>query len=120
MTTKVKSNMLSAFGYETGVGGTVTQGTSKSTAVTLHKLCGQITMHNASLSAGASVGFVFYNDTIGANDIVLMNATSAFNNYSIRVGVGSTAASVVITNETGSPLSEAVVLNFTVIKGVAS
>jgi hypothetical protein len=40
-------------GYSTGAGGAITQGTSKSTAVTLHKVCGSITMHNAALAAGA-------------------------------------------------------------------
>ena len=44
-------------GYGPGAGGTVTQATSKSTAVTLNKPSGQITMHNGSLGAGASAMF---------------------------------------------------------------
>jgi hypothetical protein len=42
-------------GYITGEGGTVAQATSKATAVTLNKKCGQITMHNASLAADTTV-----------------------------------------------------------------
>jgi hypothetical protein len=56
-------------GYASGTGGTVTQLTSKSTAVALNKLCGQITMHNAALAAGARVSFVVTNSTVGASDV---------------------------------------------------
>lgn len=41
-------------GYQTGSGGTVTQATSKSTAVTLNKLSGRITLNAEALAAGAT------------------------------------------------------------------
>ena len=41
-------------GYATGAGGTVTQATSKSTAVILNKLTGAITMNAASQAARRS------------------------------------------------------------------
>ena len=60
-------------GYASGIGagGSVTQSTSKSTAVTINKPCGQITLHNASLAAGATVQFNLSNSYIGAYDQVL-------------------------------------------------
>jgi hypothetical protein len=44
-------------GYATGAGGTVTQATSKSTAVTLNTVTGAITMNNAALAAATIVSF---------------------------------------------------------------
>ena len=41
-------------GYVTGEGGAVTQATSKSTAVTLNKKCGTVTMNGAALSGTLS------------------------------------------------------------------
>ena len=35
----------------------VTQGTDKATGVTLDKVCGQVTTHNATLNAGVEVTF---------------------------------------------------------------
>jgi hypothetical protein len=47
----VKSTSATAgVGYGTGAGGAVTQATSKSTGVTLDKVCGEITMNNATLN----------------------------------------------------------------------
>ena len=54
----------STLGYGTDAGGTVTQATSKSTAVTLNKPCGQITMNNAALAANTSVAFLFNNSLL--------------------------------------------------------
>src|SRR5882672_9299987 len=41
--------VTSLLGYATGAGGAVTQATDKSTAVTLNKICGAITMNGAAL-----------------------------------------------------------------------
>ena len=113
---------LAKAGYATGTGGTVTQLTSKSTGVTLNKVCGQITMNNATLNRTTSVTFTLTNSFIAATDVVVVNIAS-----------GATAGAYVITVEviaagscnislhnllTGTDLSEAVVLNFAVIKAV--
>lgn len=111
------------FGYGgSGTGGTVTQLTSKSTGVTLNKLCGQITMNNATLNRTSSVAFTLTNSFIDTTDVVIVNIAS-----------GATAGAYTITPEviaagscnislhnqlTGTDLSEAVVLNFAVIKAV--
>ena len=111
----------SAVGYSTGTGGTVTQATSKSTGVTLNKRCGQITMNNAALSAAAEVSFTFTNSTIAATDVVVTAISSgatagAYNTHVDAIAAGSCRIS--ITNFSASSLSEAIVLNFAVIKAV--
>ena len=54
----------SSLGYGAGAGGTVTQATSKSTAVTLNKPTGKITMNNAALAANTTVQFNLNNNLI--------------------------------------------------------
>jgi hypothetical protein len=104
-------------GYTAEGQGTVTQATSKSTAVTLNKPAGQITMNNASLGATTNVTFTLNNSYISANDVIVLNVnggtTAAYNVYTSVLGAGS--ASITLRNITASPLSEAVVLNFALI-----
>ena len=64
-----------AIGYVDG--GTVTQATNKSTAVTLNTLSGQITMNDAALAAAAEVSFTLTNSKIAATDVVIVNHSSA-------------------------------------------
>lgn len=115
----------SAVGYSTGTGGAVTQGsgTGKSTAVTLNKRCGQITMNNASLAAAAEVSFTLTNSFIATTDVVMVcigsGATAgAYNVQCDAVASGSCRISV--GNMSSGSLSEAIVLNFVVIKSVAA
>lgn len=110
-------------GYGTGVGGTVTQGSSKSTSVTLDKLTGTITMHNAALNAGVSVSFTLTNNKIAATDLITVNIKSGAtaNSYQTQVGAVTAGSCVIqVRNFTAGNLSEAVVLSFAVIKGVAA
>jgi hypothetical protein len=111
-------------GYATGAGGTVTQATSKSTTVTLNKICGQITMNAAALAAGATVGFQFNNSTIGAVDIVrveLHSGMAAGVSYTVNVGSsGAGGAGIFLTNRSAGSLSEAVVLSFIVFKNTTA
>lgn len=107
-------------GYGTGAGGTVTQPTNKSTAVTLNKPCGRITTHNASLPGGTSVAFTFNNSLIGTDDGVDVWCSSP-QNYKVRTGVPSTGSvPVYIENTTISGLSDALTINFRVLKGATS
>lgn len=104
-------------GYTAAGQGTVTQLTSKSTAVTLDKPAGQITMNNASLGATTNVTFTLNNSYISANDVIVLNVnggtTAAYNVYTSVLGAGS--ASITLRNITAGALSEAVVLNFALI-----
>ena len=108
-------------GYGTGAGGTVTQLTSKATAVTLNKPTGRITTAADALGAGTLVSFVFNNSLIATNDIVLLNLAAQAGNYEWKCGnIGAGTALVYIKNITGGPLSEALTFNFAIIKGSAS
>lgn len=112
------TNSTGGLGYGTGSGGTVTQLTSKSTAVTLNKPTGQIAMNNAALAAGASVEFQFNNNLIStADSLYITFVGSPSNNYSYKAKVVTGAAYIVIKNESTWSLSETVQLNFTLIKG---
>lgn len=111
---------IASFGCGTGSGGTVTQATSKSTAVTLNKPTGQITMSDALLAAGASVQFQLLNNKAATSDTVVtsMSGGGSLLNYSLRSYIG-TAGSIffVLKNESAVDRSEAYQFNFTIIKG---
>ena len=111
-------------GYGTGSGGTVTQATSKSTAVTLNKPSGRITMNGAALAASTTVEFTFNNSLIASTDVLVLNisgtaATAAAYNLGTRsTGTGSVV--IGLRNITAGSLSEAVVISFAIIKGVTA
>ncbi len=116
----LSSSSTTGIGYTTGAGGTVTQATSKATAVTLNKVTGAVTMNGAALAAGATVSFTLNNSTIAADDLLLVQIKSGATAAAYRVqATGGSAGSRVIelTNVSGGSLSEAVVLAFAVIKG---
>ena len=107
-------------GYGTGSGGTVTQLTNKSTAVTLNKPTGQITMNNAALAAGAKVTFIVNNIFATPNDLIIVNFTDTTPDetmYTLDVVTLAGGFGIVVRNTHTSPLSEALVLNFAIIKG---
>ena len=111
-----------SLGYPTGTGGTVTQLTSKSTGVTLNKVCGQITMNNATLNRTTSVTFTLTNSFIAATDVVVVNIASGATAgaYTLTVEVVAAGSCNISLHNllTGTDLSEALVLNFAVIKAV--
>ena len=105
-------------GYTAAAQGTVTQATSKSTAVTLNKSAGRITLNNASLGAGTNVSFTLNNNLISSNDVLILNvaagATAA--SYNLWVdSLGAGTASITLRNTTASPLAEAVGINFSLL-----
>jgi hypothetical protein len=105
-------------GYTAAAQGQVTQQTNKSTAVTVNKSAGQITMNNAQLNATTNVTFTLNNSTIGANDVIVLSVASgatsgAYNCWVSGKGVGS--CTITVRNITAGNLSEAIVINFAVI-----
>ena len=114
----------SDIGFTTGAGGTVTQLTDKSTGVTLNKPSGQITMNAATLNRNTGVTFTLTNSFIAAADVVVVNIASGAtpNSYTATVDVVTAGScSIQLHNHTtGSDLSDAVVLNFVVIKGAVT
>jgi len=109
-------------GYITGDGGTVTQATSKSTAVTLNKKCGTVTMNGAALAADAIVSFTLTNSTIAATDVVVLNHASAgtAGKYALNAQAAAGSASINVTNISAGSLSEAIVIRFAVVKAVTA
>jgi hypothetical protein len=109
-------------GYITGEGGAVTQATSKSTAVTLSKKCGTVTMNNAALAADTIVSFTLTNTTIAATDVVVLNHASGgtAGKYALNAQAAAGSALINVTNISAGALSEAIVIRFAVIKAVAA
>lgn len=114
----------SGIGYATGAGGTVTQLTSKATAVTLNKTCGQIVMNAASLAAGAQVGFICNNGAVLGTDClaanISINGSVDMLNYRLRWGLLTGQIVFVLENVSASARAEAVTINFSVIRAVTA
>lgn len=115
---------VASIGYGTGAGGTVTQATSKSTSVTLNKPCGQITMNNAALAANTAVRFTLNTTLLAPTDTIIINFASTIGNvdtnYNLSWSVGTNSVNITLKNVSAGSLSEAVVINFAVIKGVTA
>jgi hypothetical protein len=106
-------------GYATGAGGAVTQGTSRTTGVTLNNVCGAITLFTAAGSVTWQ-SFTVTNSTVAATDTIIVNQRSGTDLYMMSVtavGAGSFRISFATT---GGTTSEAPVINFSVIKAVSS
>jgi len=106
-------------GYTAAAQGTVTQATSKSTAVTLNKSAGVITMNNASLATATNATFTLNNNLISANDTVILTIAGgqttpgSYNVFANSLAAGS--VSITLRNISGGSLSEAIVINFALI-----
>lgn len=108
-------------GYSAAAQGSVTQATSKSTAVTLDKSAGRITMNNASLATATNATFTLNNALISANDAVILTISGgqatpgSYNVFANSLSAGQ--VSITLRNISGGTLSEAVVINFAIIHG---
>ena len=110
-------------GYGTGAGGTVTQTTSKSTAVTLNKPTGRITTAADVLAPNTLTSFVLNNSVLAATDVLQLSTapgTYTPSAYNIWATVNNGAATIYIKNISGGSLFEAIVINFAVIKGATA
>lgn len=110
-------------GYQPGRGGTVTQATSKSTAVTLNKPSGRITLNGAALGAGATASFTLNNTAITENDTLLLTLSGAMGtmvNYNIWSYVANGSALIAIRNISTGSVSDSPTINFAVIKGAST
>ena len=106
-------------GYTAAAQGTVTQQTNKSTAVTLNKSAGSITMNNAALASATNVTFTLNNSFISANDTIILTLAGgiatpgSYNVFANSLGAGT--VSITLRNISAGSLSEAVVVNFALI-----
>jgi hypothetical protein len=106
-------------GYTAAAQGTVTQATDKSTAVTLNKPAGRITMNAASLATATNATFTLNNSFISANDTVILTISGGQatpGSYNVFAnGLASGSVSISLRNISGGSLSEAVVINFAIL-----
>lgn len=106
-------------GYAAGIGGAVTQITSRTTGVTINKPTGQITLFTAAGSATPAT-FSVTDSAVSATDTIVVNVSSATNLYETFVtGVVGGAFNVTFFT-TGGTTSDAPVINFSILKGAAS
>lgn len=115
----IVSTGTAGVGYATGAGGTVTQGTNRTTGVTLNKRCGAITMFSAAGSATAAT-FTVTNSTVGANDVIILNQASGTNLYVLAVTAVAVGSFNITFFTTGGVSTDAPVINFAVIDGVVA
>ena len=111
-------------GYGTGSGGTVTQATDKGTAVTLNKPTGQITMNGAALLPTTAVAFLVNNTLISATDTIVVSikdSVASNTNYQASISQVVAGAFVIcLQNISAGSLSDALIINFAIIKGATS
>lgn len=111
------------FGYSgSGTGGAVTQITSRTTSVTLNKVCGQITLVAGSIAGLSTQEFSLANSFIEATDIVLVSFSSGLTSAQYDVTVtqidsGSCKIAIHNVNNTATP-TDTPVISFIVIKTV--
>lgn len=111
----------STLGYTAGSGGTVTQGTSRSTGVTLNKASGQITLFTGAPTVGTWVFFTVTNSTVAATDVVHVSVGSgSANGYSIAVTLTAAGSFQIGFTSVSGTSSDTPVFNFVVIKGSAT
>ena len=106
-------------GYTAAAQGTVTQLTDKSTAVTLNRSAGRITMNGAALATATNATFTLNNSFISANDTVILTISGgqatpgSYNVFANSLSAGT--VSITLRNISGGLLSEAIVINFALI-----
>lgn len=117
--TRPRNSFTNALGYTTGGGGTVTQGTSRTTGVTLNKPSGAITLFSAAGSTTAAT-FTVTNSTVAATDVIILNQKSGTDLYDLMVTAVAAGSFNITFRTTGGTTTETPVFNFAVIKGATS
>jgi len=115
----IASTGTAGIGYATGAGGVVTQGTSRTTGVTINKTTGAITLFSA---AGTTVPttFTVTNSTVVATDVIILNQKSGTDLYDLMVTAVAAGSFNITFRTTGGTTTETPVFNFAVINGVAA
>lgn len=115
----VTSSGTAGVGYASGAGGTVTQGTNRTTGVTLNKTTGAITLVSAAGSA-TPASFTVTNSTVAATDVIVLNQKSGTDKLVLLVTAVAAGSFQITFYTTGGTTTEQPVINFAVIKGVAA
>jgi len=117
----VSTDPSAGVGYATGAGGTVTQITSRTTPVTINKICGSITLVSAAPVLNTWVSFTVNNTTIGLTDTIALSYSGGSNTYIIVPGkiVAGTSFTINLVSILGIAIDQPVI-NFSIIKSVTS
>jgi hypothetical protein len=115
----IVSTGTAGVGYATGAGGTVTQGTSRTTGVTLNKTSGAITLFSAAGSTTAAT-FTVTNSTVAATDVIIVNQKSGTDLYDLMVTAVAAGSFNITFRTTSGTTTETPVFNFAVIKAVTA
>ena len=115
----VKVNAGTGLGYGTGVGGAVTQATSRTTGVTLNFPCGAITLVSAAGTTSWQT-FTVTNSAVAATDTIVVNQKSGTDLYQIFVTNVAAGSFKITFATTGGTTTEQPVFNFAVMKAVTS
>jgi hypothetical protein len=115
----VSTDPSAGVGYATGAGGTVTQITSRTTPVTINKICGSITLVSASPVLNTWVSLTVNNTTIGLTDTIALSYSGGSNTYIITPGiiVAGTSFTINLVSILGIAIDQPVI-NFSIIKSV--
>lgn len=115
----VSANPTGGIGYATGAGGAITQGTSRTTGVTLNTVSGDITLFSAAGSTSFNT-FTVTNSAVAATDTIHVVQKSGTDKYQIFVTAVGSGSFAITFATTGGTTSEQPVFHFNVIKGVSS
>lgn len=115
----VSTDPTDGIGYATGAGGAVAQATSRTTGVTINKVTGSITLVSAAGSATPAT-FTVTNSTVAATDVIKLSQKSGTDLYHLLVTAVGAGSFNITAFTTGGTTTEAPVINFAVLKGVAA
>jgi hypothetical protein len=108
---------VAGIGYPTGTGGAVTQLTSRTTAVTLDKPCGRITMFSAAGSTTLAQ-FTVNNSIVEAEDVIILNQATGTNPYRFQVRNVVDGSFDIAFQTVSGTATDAPIINFAIIKSV--
>ena len=111
-------------GYAAGAGGTVTQASSITTAVTLNKVVGEVVTVSSTLAAAAEATFTVTNSAVGANDAVIawIKSTSSAGTPVVFVtAVAAGSFALTLSNlHASSALNNTLTIGFMVLRGAVA
>jgi hypothetical protein len=101
-------------------GAAITQGTNRTTGVTINSHAGQITLFTAAGSA-TPASFTVTNSKVGANDTIVLSVKSSTTNlYEVFVTAVAAGSFQITFFTTGGTTSDAPVITFAVVRSAAS
>lgn len=115
----LSTNQTAGIGYATGSGSTVTQGTNRTTGVTINAINGAITLVSAA-GTTAWQSFVVSNTAVAATDVPIVVQKSGTDLNEIHVTNVTSNAFTISFRTTGGTTTEQPVFNFAIIKAVTN